>query len=119
MGKVKVGNTLNEPFQFSVGVKQRDGLSTTLFKIVFHSVINKTHQNGTPFLKSSHICAYADDLVIVTRDVNTLKPIYLDLEREIRSIGLDVNEKRPSIYDSINIRDKKQPTEVISGGEKL
>jgi hypothetical protein len=45
-------------------------------------------------MKSSQICAYADDLVIFTRDVNTVKQMYMELEREIRSIGLGVNEKK-------------------------
>jgi sorting nexin-29 len=92
--KVKVGITLSESLQFKAGVKQEDGLSTTLFKIALYGVINKIDQKGTIFLKSSQICAYENDLVIVTGDVNTLKLVHWGLEREIRNFGLSVNEKK-------------------------
>jgi hypothetical protein len=74
-----------------------EGLCTVLFNIALHSVINKTDPKGTLFLKAAQICAYADDLVIVTTDANTLKQIHLELEREIQGIGLSVKERRPSI----------------------
>jgi phosphoribosyl-dephospho-CoA transferase len=90
--KVKVGNKLSEPFQFNAGVKQ-GGLSTTLFNIALHSVINQEDQKGTFFLKSSQISAYVEVLVIVNSDVNTLKQMYLELERQIQSTGLSANEK--------------------------
>jgi hypothetical protein len=84
--KVKVGNKLGEPFPFNAGVK--------LFNFSLHSIINKIDKKGTLFLKSSKICAYADDLVIDTRDVNTLKQMCLELEKEIHSFRLSVNKKK-------------------------
>jgi hypothetical protein len=80
--KVKLGTKLSEPFQLKAGVKQGAGLPATLFNIALHSVsvTNKTDRKGTLFPKSGQLFAYADYLVIVTRDVNTLKSIYLELE---------------------------------------
>jgi hypothetical protein len=57
-----------------------------------------------------------DDLVFVTRDVNTLKQMYLELEREIPIIGLSVNEREDKVYDSINIRAQRRP-KFISWGK--
>jgi hypothetical protein len=45
--------------------------------------------------------------MFVTRDVNTLKQMYLELEMEIQIIGLSVNEREDEVYDSINIRVNK------------
>jgi len=92
--KVKVGNKFSESLQFNAAVKQGYGLSTTQLHFALHSVINKADQKGTLILKSSPICAYADDLVVVTRDVTTLKLMYLEFERAIRNIGLKVDGKK-------------------------
>jgi hypothetical protein len=54
--------------------------------------------------------------VVVTRDVNTLKQKYLELEREIRSTGVRVDKKN-LLYDSINITGKKESKEFINGRE--
>jgi len=41
--------------------------------------------------------------------VNTLKQMYLEFEREIRRIEMSVNTE-DYLYDSINIRGKKEAT---------
>jgi sorting nexin-29 len=115
--KVKVGNKLSEPFQFNDGLKQGDRLSTTLFNIALHSAINTINQKGTRFLKSSQICAYADDLVIVSRDVNTLKQIHLELEREIQSTVLSVKEKKTK-YMIVSTSEVRRRPQSLLVGEK-
>ena len=90
-------------------------MSTALFNIALHSVINKMDQKGTHFLKSSQICAYADDLVIVTRDVNSLKPMYLEFEREIRIIGLSMNEKKANYMIVLSPEVRIRPQNLFVG----
>jgi hypothetical protein len=80
--RVKIGNKLSNAFTFNTGVKQGDGLSTILFNLALHQAVNKINQKRTIYFKSSQICAYADDIVIVTRNISTLKQIYLELEKE-------------------------------------
>jgi hypothetical protein len=90
-------------------------MSTALFNIALHSVINKMDQKGTHFLKSSQIRAYADDLVIVTRDVNSLKPMYLEFEREIRIIGLSMNEKKANYMIVLSPEVRSRPQNLFVG----
>jgi hypothetical protein len=65
--RVKIDNQISALFEFKKGVKQRDGLSTTLFILALHNAAQETDQKGTIYTNSSQICAYADDVVIVTR----------------------------------------------------
>jgi sorting nexin-29 len=80
--RVKVGTKLSDSFIFNMGVKQGDGLSAVLFNLTLHQAINKVDQKGTIFFKSSQICAYADDVAIVARNVLTLKEVFLEIEKE-------------------------------------
>jgi len=64
---VKINNRKTRTFEFNTGVKQGDGLSTTSFIIALHKVIWEIVQRGTIFNKLSQICAYADDVVLITK----------------------------------------------------
>ena len=62
---VRVTNKLSNSFTFNAGVRQDDGLSTTLFILALHYGFQKIDQRGTIFTKLSQIYVYADDIVIV------------------------------------------------------
>jgi hypothetical protein len=77
--KVKIDNKLSAKFEFNTGVKQGDGLSAALFIVELHSVIKSTDQRGTVYTKSSQICAYADDVVIITKSREKIIEIYQEI----------------------------------------
>jgi len=63
--RVKVTNKLSDSFTFHAGVRQGDGLSTTLFILALHHGVQKIDQRGTIFTKLSQICVHADDMCCV------------------------------------------------------
>jgi hypothetical protein len=65
--KVKLGNETGEKFRYYSGVKQGDGLPITLFNVALQTAIKKVDKRGNIFTKLSQICAYVDDVTIITR----------------------------------------------------
>jgi sorting nexin-29 len=92
--RVKVTNTLGNNFTFNAGIRQGDGLSTTLFILALHYGVQNIDQRGTIFTKLSQICAYADDIVIVARTQKKLTEVYLDLAEEASKLGIEINENK-------------------------
>ena len=78
--RVKIDNQLSAPFKFNKGVKQGDGLSTTLFILALHNATQEIDQRGIIYSKSSQICAYANDVVIVTRSEARMGQVYREME---------------------------------------
>jgi len=95
---VKVTNKLSNSFTFNTGVRQGDGLSTTLFILALHHGVQKIDQRGTIFTKLSQICEYADDIVIVAKTQKKLTELYLDLEEETSKLGMEINENKINIW---------------------
>jgi hypothetical protein len=62
-------------------VNQGDGLSTTLFIIALQKVIWEIDQRGTIFNKVSQICAYADDVLLITKIKRKLTQMFDALDR--------------------------------------
>jgi sorting nexin-29 len=91
---VKINNQISAPFEFNKGVKKGDGLSTTLFILALHNAAQEIEQRGTNYTKSSQICAYADDVVIVTRSETRLRQAYRKIEEKTQQMRLIVNEKK-------------------------
>jgi hypothetical protein len=93
--KVKVGNNLSKEFEFNKGAKQGDSLSTTLFMSALHKAAMKIDQQGTIYIKSGQICAYADDIAIIARTNRKLIEAYEEFEeKEAEQMGLIVNCKK-------------------------
>jgi hypothetical protein len=62
--RVKVNQNYTEKFEISMGVKQGDALSATLFSIVIYDILKQLELRGniSTFLKQCS--AYADDILI-------------------------------------------------------
>jgi sorting nexin-29 len=91
---LKINNRKTITFEFNTGMKQGDGLSTTLFIIALHQVIWEREQRGTIFNKLSQVCTYADDVVLITKTKRKLPQMNVRLETEARKIALLVNERK-------------------------
>jgi hypothetical protein len=81
---VKINKRKTQTSEFKTGVTQGYGLSTTVFIIALHKVIRKMDQRGTIFSTSSQICAYADDVVLITKTKQKLTQMYEHLKTEDR-----------------------------------
>ena len=64
-----------------------------MFILALHYGVQKIDQRGTIFTKLSQICAYADNIVIVTRTQKKLTEVYLDLDEKSK-LGMEINEKK-------------------------
>jgi hypothetical protein len=91
---VKTDNQISAPFEFNKGVKQGDGLSTALFILALQNAAQEIDQRGIIYTKSSQICTYADNVIIVTRSETRLRQVYRELEEKTQQMGLIVNEKK-------------------------
>jgi len=72
----------SEKFSINTGLRQGDALSTLLFNLVLEGIIRKLDTRGNISTKLTQLCAYADDLVIITRTPNALNEMFLTLEKE-------------------------------------
>jgi hypothetical protein len=79
---VKTDNGRSEKFNISIGLRQVDALSTLLFNLVLEGIIRKLDTRDNISTKLAQLCAYADDLIIITRTPNALKEMFLTLEKK-------------------------------------
>ena len=80
MCHVRVAGELAEPFPSQQGLRQGDGLSNALFNIGFEGVVRRAgiDTRGTICNKSVQLLAFADDIDIIARDLETVKLVYTD-----------------------------------------
>jgi len=115
--RVKIDNQLGATFEYDKGVKQGDGLSTALFILALHNAVQETDRRGTIYTKSSQICAYADDVVVVTRSETKIRQVYKEIEAKTREMGLIVNVRKTK-YMRISIRPEGRHIQNLKIGEK-
>jgi len=59
-----VAGKISNPFVISRGVRQRDGLSATLFNLVLHKALKNLEQSNMILNSLTQICEYADDILV-------------------------------------------------------
>ena len=77
--KVIVDRKIGNPFVIGIGVRQRDGLSTTLFNLVLHKALKNLEQSNTILNKLTQICGYADDILVIARSLPALEALCVEL----------------------------------------
>jgi sorting nexin-29 len=92
--KVLVANNSSRHFNISTGVRAGDALSAALFNVALNMVLEGIAEKGNIVYKSKQMCAYADDIVLVTRNTPTLKELLSALETEGRKMELRINEEK-------------------------
>ena len=92
--RVKVNQNYTEKFEISMGVKQGDALSATLFSIVIYDILKQLELRGniSTFLKQCS--AYADDILITAWTKQTMIDTFEKLKNISLQFGLIVNENK-------------------------
>lgn len=96
---IKIQGSLSSSFESTIGLRQGDALSTTLFNIALEGVVRRSgvETSGSIFNKSSQLLGFADDIDIIGRNIRSLTDAYSRLEREANKIGLRVNEDKTKL----------------------
>ena len=68
--------------QFVRGVRQGDGLSTTLFNLALHKALKNLEYSNTILNRSTQICGYADDILVIARTLPALEALCEELSKE-------------------------------------
>ena len=92
--RVRVGSSYSEEFEVKVGVHQGSVLSPLLFAIVV-DVITENARRGVV-----NELLYADDLVIMSEDMEDLKERFWNRKNALESKGLKVNTRKTKLMVS-------------------
>jgi hypothetical protein len=74
--------------------------------LVLEGIVRKLDTRGNISTKLAQLCAYAGDLVIITRTPNALKEMFQTLEKEARYAGLIVNQSKAKYMKTVKGKDK-------------
>ena len=84
------------------------------FNLALHYAINKIHFRGHIFKRTRQLGAYADDIVLVARNKNVLKDTFIEIEREVSRIGLEVNEGKTK-YMKVSAKENRELLDLHTG----
>jgi sorting nexin-29 len=89
--KVIVDGKISTPFDKSIGVRQGDDLSATLFNLALHKALKNLEQSNTILNRLTEIRGYADDILVIARSFPDLEALCVELSREEGRVGLVVS----------------------------
>jgi hypothetical protein len=70
---------------------------------------------GTIVNKSKQILGYADDIVLVGRNINALRELFIELEKEGKKFGLNISEGKTN-YMEVSRNHTKEPLQKLRMG---
>jgi hypothetical protein len=82
---------ISSPFSINKGVRQGDVLSATQFNLTFHKALKNLGKNKTILNGLTQICGYADDILVIARNLPALEVLCIELSREAGRVGLVVS----------------------------
>jgi len=91
---VKVKNAGTSEFREENGVKQGNPLYPTLFGLVIDTVLKKLDLRDNISTLLRQLMAYADDVLITARTVQSLIDTFQQLKNNSIEVGLTINEKK-------------------------
>ena len=108
---VRVGGTNTEYFNITSGVKQGDVLSPILFIVMVDWIMRRTvdEEDGIEWMGTNRLpeLAYADDIALLSEDMDSMKRITEKLALEASKVGLEINRTKTKVMAA-------QPREDIS-----
>jgi hypothetical protein len=78
--KIFIASRTSRNFKITSGVRQGDSLSAVLFNLAPHEAMKELNLRGTIINKTKQTCAYADDIALVSRNMDSLKEMFNILE---------------------------------------
>ena len=108
---VRVGGTNTDYFDITSGVKQGDVLSPILFVVVVDWILRRTvgEEDGIEWMGTARLLelAYADDIALLSEDVDSMRRVTEKLALEASKVGLEINRTKTKVMAA-------QPREDIS-----
>ena len=114
--KVLVGGKTGEHFHLQKGVRQGDALSATLFNLALQQAVDELNPTGHIIYKRQQVCAYADDILLMSRSVSGLKDMHGILSQAGKLIGLEVNVKKTK-YLRMTADERRRALENLTCGD--
>ena len=118
---VKVGSYLSNSFRSTIGVRQGDVLSPTLFNLYLNDIKDYLKSDvNTPCLDNKQInyLLYADDIVLLSCDEKSLQSSLNDLHDYCKKWKLEVNLNKTKII-VFSKSGKLVPTNIMLNGVKI
>jgi len=111
--QVRVDCTLSEEFEVITGIKQGDALSPILFNIALEKVIRSVQSNklGINIGKTTlDVLGFADDLNLVGENKEIIVRNAKTLIQEAKKIGLEINEEKTKVIETLPEKDEEDLT---------
>jgi hypothetical protein len=92
--QVKTQAQLAEPLKIRQGLKQGNGLASSLFNLALEYAIKKltVSVKGTLEFQATLVVGYADDICLLSRNIRTIKEAYQELKEAAMETGLKINK---------------------------